>query len=189
MRETPLRMVIFGTAWVLLSLAAVEPAVEPPTPPVVKQEIVVTAARDEQPLDQTSAAVTVLDRDDIEGLPATSLSEVLAFLPGVTMFFESGASGLPTITSRGFFGGGEVEYVKLLVDGVPIGDAESGNVDWQRFRAGDLERIEVLHGPGSALYGDTALGGVIQVFTRDSAAGESGGHIRLGAGSFGNSDV
>lgn len=178
-------MVIAATAWVFLSFAAVEPA----TRQVVKQEIVVTAARDEQPLDQTSAAVTVLDRDDIERLPATSLSEVLAFVPGVTMFFESGASGLPTITSRGFFGGGEVEYVKLIVDGVPIGDAESGNVDWQRFRAADLERIEVLHGPGSALYGDTALGGVIQVFTRDSAAGESGGHIRLGAGSFGNNDL
>src|SRR5687768_18543049 len=115
-------MPIVGTVWLLLSLAAAEPA----APAVLRQEIVVTAARDEQPRDQTSAAVTVLDREDIERLPATSLSEVLAFVPGVTMFFDSGASGLPTITSRGFFGGGEVEYVKLIVDGVPIGDAESG---------------------------------------------------------------
>ena len=178
-------MLIAGTAWLFLSFAAVDP----PPPAVLKQEIVVTAARDEQPLDQTSAAVTVLDREDIERLPATSLSEVLAFVPGLTMFFESGASGLPTITSRGFFGGGEVEYVKLIVDGVPVGDAESGNVDWQRFRAGDLERIEVLHGPGSALYGDTALGGVIQVFTRETKAGQSSGHVRAGAGSFGNNDI
>jgi outer membrane cobalamin receptor len=178
-------MVILGTAWLLLSFAAVDP----PPPPAIKQEIVVTAAREEQPRDQTSAAVTVLDREAIESLPATSLSEVLAFVPGVTMFFESGASGLPTITSRGFFGGGEVEYVKLIVDGVPIGDAESGNVDWQRFRAADIERIEVLHGPGSALYGDTALGGVIQVFTRESAPGTSDGTVRLGVGSFGNNDL
>jgi iron complex outermembrane receptor protein len=178
-------MLILPTAWLLLSFAAADP----PPQAVVKQEIVVTAAREEQPLDQTSAAVTVLDRKAIESLPAASLSEVLAFVPGVTMFFESGASGLPTITSRGFFGGGEVEYVKLIVDGVPIGDAESGNVDWQRFRAADIERIEVLHGPGSALYGDTALGGVIQVFTRESTPGQSSGHVRLGAGSFGSNDL
>src|SRR5688572_8957302 len=141
---------------------------------VIKTEIVVTAARDEQPRDQASAAVTVLDREDLEHLPASSLAELLAFVPGVTMLFDSGASGLPMVTSRGFFGGGEVEYVKLLVDGVPVGDAESGNVDWQRFRAADIDRIEVLHGPGSALYGDTALGGVIQVFTSASRT-DSGG--------------
>lgn len=169
-------------ALVLFGLAASAPV------PVVKQEIVVTAARDEQPRDQASAAVTVLDREELERLPATSLAEVLAFVPGVTMMFDSGASGLPIITSRGFFGGGEVEYVKLLVDGVPVGDAESGNIDWQSFRVADIERIEVLHGPGSALYGDTALGGVIQVFTAQGDA-DTNGELHLGTGSFGARDL
>ncbi|MGZ5444767.1 MAG: TonB-dependent receptor domain-containing protein [Thermoanaerobaculia bacterium] len=162
-----------GVAVVLLALAIPSPAA------VLKKEIVVTAARDEQPRDQASAALTVLDREDIRALPAASLAEVLAFVPGVTMMYESGASGVPVITSRGFFGGGEVEYVKLLVDGVPVGDAESGNADWQRFRASEIERVEFLHGPGSALYGDTALGGVIQVFTS-----REGGEVHLAAGSF-----
>ena len=161
---------------------------EPPAKPVVKQEIVVTAARQEEPRDQASAAVTVLDRGAIERLPATSLAELLGFVPGVTMMFDSGASGIPMVTSRGFFGGGEVEYVKLLTDGVPVGDAESGNVDWQRFRAADIDRIEILHGPGSALYGDTALGGVIQVFTRQPAKDEERGELRLSSGSFGARD-
>jgi outer membrane cobalamin receptor len=174
-------MFVAGTALLLLGLASSTPV------PVVKQEIVVTAARDEQPRDQASAAVTVLDRQDLDRLPAASLAEVLAFVPGVTMMFDSGASGLPTITSRGFFGGGEVEYVKLLVDGVPVGDAESGNVDWQSFRAADIERVEVLHGPGSALYGDTALGGVIQVFTADGT--DTDGELSLGTGSFGARDL
>jgi outer membrane cobalamin receptor len=156
--------------------------------PAVKQEIVVTADRVEEPRDQASAAVTVLDRKDVERLPASSLSEVLGFVPGVTMMFDSGASGLPMITSRGFFGGGEVEYVKLLIDGVPVADAESGNVDWQRFRADDVDRIEILHGPGSALYGDTALGGVVQVFTRQLAKDEERGEVRLRSGSFGSTD-
>ena len=169
----------------MLALAASSSAEITPT---LKQQIVVTAARDEQPRDQASAAVTVLDRAQIEQLPATSLAELLAFVPGVTMMFDSGASGLPMITSRGFFGGGEVEYVKLLVDGVPVGDAESGNVDWQRFRADDIERIEVLHGPGSALYGDTALGGVIQVFTSRENA-DVDGELHAAGGSFGQRDL
>jgi len=156
--------------------------------PAVKQEIVVTADRAEEPRDQASAAVTVLERKDVERLPASSLSEVLGFVPGVTMMFDSGASGLPMITSRGFFGGGEVEYVKLLIDGVPVADAESGNVDWQRFRADDVDRIEFLHGPGSALYGDTALGGVVQIFTRQLAKDEERGEVRLRSGSFGSTD-
>ena len=162
---------------------------EPVTKPVVKQEIVVTADRQEEPRDQASAAVTVLDRKDLERLPAASLSEVLGFVPGVTMMFDSGASGIPMVTSRGFFGGGEVEYMKLLLDGVPVGDAESGNVDWQRFRADDIDRIEILHGPGSALYGDTALGGVVQVFTRQLAKDEERGEVRLRSGSFGSTDI
>jgi outer membrane cobalamin receptor/uncharacterized membrane protein YdjX (TVP38/TMEM64 family) len=167
---------IGAAALVVLVLAVPSSAEEPP---VVKQEIVVTAARDEQPRDQASAALTVFDREDLRQLPATSLAEVLAFVPGVTMMYESGASGVPVITSRGFFGGGEVEYVKLLVDGVPVGDAESGNADWQRFRVAGIERVEVVHGPGSALYGDTALGGVIQIFTS-----QDHGEVHAGAGSF-----
>lgn len=151
---------------------------------VLRKEIVVTAARDEQPRDQASAALTVLDRDDIRQLPVSSVAEVLAYVPGVTMMYESGASGVPVISSRGFFGGGEVEYVKLLVDGVPLGDAESGNVDWQRLRAGDIERVEFLHGPGSALYGDTALGGVVQIFTA-----RDGSDVQLAAGSFGGREL
>lgn len=173
--------------WLLLSLAGDTPAAPPPK---FQQEIVVTAAREQQPRDQAAAAVTVLDRKTIERLPASSLAELLAFVPGVTMMFESGSSGIPMITSRGFFGGGEVEYVKLMIDGVPVGDAESGNVDWQRFRAADIDRIEMLHGPGSALYGDTALGGVIQVFTRaGSSDDETRADVHAGGSSFAGRDL
>lgn len=175
-------MSILGTTLIFLWFST--PPAALPGAPVIKKEIVVTAARDEQPRDQASAALTILDREDLEHLPASSLAELLAFVPGMTMMFDSGASGLPTVTSRGFFGGGEVEYVKLIVDGVPLGDAESGNVDWQSFRATEIDRIEIVHGPGSALYGDTALGGVIQVFTSGSRT-DSDGEVHLGTGSFG----
>jgi outer membrane cobalamin receptor len=176
-------------ALLLLSLSAADDDSSAPQRPKVTQEIVVTAEREQQPRDQAAAAVTVLDRKKIESLPASSLAEVLASVPGITMMFDSGASGIPMITSRGFFGGGEVEYVKLIVDGVPVGDAESGNVDWQRFRASDIDRIEVLHGPGSALYGDTALGGVIQVFTRNADSNDMLASVHAVGGSFAFRDV
>jgi outer membrane cobalamin receptor len=168
----------------LAAVAATAAAQDASKTPVVTQEIVVTAAREEQPRDQACAAVTVLTRAAIGKLPAESLSDLLAYVPGVTMMFDSSASGVPMITSRGFFGGGEVEYVKLIVDGVPVGDAESGNVDWRSFRTSDIERLEVLHGPGSSLYGDTALGGVVQVFTRQQATGSASGELHLSGGSL-----
>lgn len=143
--------------------------------------VVVTVERDAIPREEAAAAVTLLDRQQLDHLPVRSLAELLAYVPGVTMMFESGTSGVPMITSRGFFGGGEVEYVKLLVDGLPVADPESGNADWRRFRTANLERVEVLHGPGSALYGDTALGGVVQLYTRETA-GE--GELTVSGGSF-----
>ena len=161
---------LFAALVVCVSLAAQEPRVE----------MVVTVERDPIPREDAAAAVTLFDRATIERLPATSLAELLAYVPGVMMMFDSGAGGAPMITSRGFFGGGEVEDVKLLVDGVPVGDPESGLVDWRRFRTADIERMEVLHGPGSALYGDAALGGVVQLFTRQDERGE----LSLRGGTF-----
>jgi outer membrane cobalamin receptor len=175
------RSLLAASLLVCVSLRAEEPA------PAPRLDVVVTVEREAIPREEAAAAVTVLNREQIEGLPATSLAGLLAYVPGVTMMFDSGASGAPMITSRGFFGGGEVEYVTLLVDGVPAGDAESGNVDWRRFRAADIERIEVLHGPGSSLYGDTALGGVIQLFTRDAEPDR--GELTLSGGNFGTREV
>ncbi|HKO58318.1 MAG TPA: TonB-dependent receptor plug domain-containing protein, partial [Thermoanaerobaculia bacterium] len=163
-------------ALVLLFLA------DDPAPPKPQADMVITVERQAQEKDEAAAAVSVLENDELRALPVESLSEALAVVPGITMMFDSGASGTPMITSRGFFGGGEVEYVKLLVDGVPVGDAESGLADWSRFRLGDIERIEIVHGPGSAAWGDTALGGVIQLFTR--RAGKSAS-ARMTIGGFG----
>ncbi|MDQ3279933.1 MAG: TonB-dependent receptor [Acidobacteriota bacterium] len=165
-----------------VSLAAEEPA------PAPRAGMVITVEREAIPREEAAAAVTVLDRQQLDHLPATSLEALLAYAPGITMMFDSGTSGAPMITSRGFFGGGEVEYVKLLVDGVPAGDPESGNADWRRYRTAAIERVEVLHGPGSSLYGDTALGGVVQLFTRDTLD-DGNGLLTLQGGSFGTREL
>jgi len=152
---------------------------------VAREEITVTA-RVPEPKDAATAAASVVTKKEIEAMPAEALPEIVQRVPGVTMFFDSDFSyGQPMVTARGFFGGGVVEYVKVLIDGVPVGDPESGLADWRHLRAADIERIEVLRGPASPLYGDTALGGVIDVITRPADSGDAA-TVRLGGGSFGS---
>ena len=164
--------------------ASVEPPPGEPAP--VHEEMVVTAERGPEALPEVPAAVSVLTRREIERLPAESLAELLEFLPGFHAFFREGLGGAPPIVAaRGFFGGGEADYVQLRIDGVPVEDVESGLADWRRIRASDIERIEALRGPASSLYGDTALAGVIQVFTRRAPADGSEAAAALSGGSFG----
>ncbi|HUP61513.1 MAG TPA: TonB-dependent receptor [Thermoanaerobaculia bacterium] len=171
----------------LLSFASF--AEEPPKP-VVKREIVVTPERGAAERESIAASVSVVTREQLDALPAQSLAEVVNGIPGITMYFADASAGAPMITARGFFGGGENEYVKLLVDGVPAGDTESGLIDWRPLRVANIERIEVLRGPGSSLYGDTAIGGVISVFTRAAAAGnDERAELRLSGGTLGTHGV
>src|ERR1051326_1922799 len=152
---------------------------------VAREEITVTA-RVPEPRDEATAASSVITKKQIEAMPAVALPEIVERVPGMTMFFDTDFSyGQPMPTARGFFGGGVVEYVKVLVDGVPVGDPESGLADWRHLRASGIERIEVLRGPASPLYGDTALGGVVEVITRPNDASDDA-TVRLGGGSFGS---
>jgi outer membrane receptor protein involved in Fe transport len=158
-----------------------------PVPPVVKGEIVVTPERGATERDAVAASVSVLTREQLDAMPAHSLAEVVNEVPGVTMYFDDASAGPPMVTARGFFGGGENEYVKLLVDGIPAGDVDSGLIDWRHIRTADIERIEILRGPGSSLYGDSAIGGVVSVFTRE-ASGDDHGQLRLSDGNLGTRD-
>lgn len=154
---------------VVFWLTAQAPSSDAAAPARFAEEIVVTAERGAEPRAETAAAVSVLTRDEIARLPAENLAELLDEMPGFQVLFPEGFGLMPMVSTRGFFGGGEAEYVQLLVDGVPVGDVESGLADWRRIRAGDVERVEALRGPGSSAYGDTALGGVVQVFRRTTA--------------------
>lgn len=103
------------------------------------------------------------------------------FLPGFRVQQPSLFAGRPVVSARGFFGGGEAEYVALLVDGVRVGDAESGLVDWSTVAGSAVTRIDAARGPGASLYGDAAIGGVIQVLTDSLSSGDvvtvSGGSL------------
>ena len=159
-------------------------AVQAPAPPLrLQDEIVVTAERGEEERSHVPAATTVITREEIEALPVSELSELIGHVPGFTMLLD-GPGGRPTLTARGFFGGGEVDYVQLRVDGVPVVSPETGLADWNRIPLEMIERVEILRGPSSALYGDNALAGVVEVFTRQQDD-PSRGFIDVRAGSFG----
>jgi outer membrane cobalamin receptor len=161
--------VLAFAAWLLFSAQEV---------PRIEETIVVTAERLEQRLEESTAAVTVLRAEELQRLPAATLGDVLQLVPGLQLLAVNPGAP-PMIASRGFFGAGEVEYLQLRIDGVVVGDAESGLADWRSVPIASIDRIEILRGAGSSLFGDTALGGVVQVFRRDTS------HASFSAGSFG----
>lgn len=158
-----------------------------PAIPAFRTEIVVTPERGSDNRDRLPVSTAVLTRTEIERLPATTLGDVLQAVPGFHVLLGADSGLAPAPIARGFFGGGEAEYVKLLIDGVPVSDAESGLVDWRTLPAFAVDRIEALRGPGSAVYGDSALGGVVQAFT--TVRDETFGRVSIGGGSFGARNV
>jgi outer membrane receptor protein involved in Fe transport len=140
-----------------------------------------TVQADETPRTSVPVATSVLDASALSALPAAHLSEVLPFIAGFVTARSEFHAGRPIASARGFFGGGEAEYLVLLVDGVPVADVESGLIDWSVVPAASITRVEASRGPGSALYGDSAVGGVVQTLTERAG---TGGRLSLGGGSF-----
>jgi len=135
--------------------------------------IVVTGDRAELPLKEMTKPVSIISRAEIKQLPARNLVDVLNFVPGLSFVDQDGDGLLPMPIVRGFFGGGEAEYVLLIIDGVPVNDLRNGLVNWNAVALSDIERIEVSRGGGSAAYGDLALGAVVNIETKTNALGNS----------------
>jgi vitamin B12 transporter len=142
--------------------------------------VVVTATRTATTADAALAAIEVIDRKDIERSAARSLPELLRGRAGVTLVNQGGLGKLSTLFLRGT----ESDHTLFLVDGVRVGSATSGLTSLQDIPLEQIERIEIVRGPRSSLYGADAIGGVIQLFTRRSAGGAGvHPHMRIGAGS------
>jgi vitamin B12 transporter len=133
------------------------------------KEVVVTASRVQTRADDLVSDVLVLDRAAIEASTGRTLTEVLARSAGVQMTATGGAGSLSGIFIRGT----ETRHTILLIDGVRYGTATAGLPNLDTLPLDMIERIEVLKGPGSALYGSDAVGGVVQVFLRKGVKGFS----------------
>ncbi len=142
--------------------------------------VVVTATRTAITADTALAAVEVIDRKDIEQSAARSLPELLRGRAGITLVNQGGLGKLSTLFLRGT----ESDHTLFLVDGVRVGNATSGLASLQDIPLEQLERIEIVRGPRSSLYGADAIGGVIQLFTR-RGSGDAGvrgrGQARVGS--------
>jgi outer membrane cobalamin receptor len=126
--------------------------------------VVVTATRTAQPSSQVAAAVTVITAEQIAKSGATSLAEVLRGRVGLQLVANGSNGALATPSIRG----SEAAQVLVLLDGLRLNSAQNGLFDLSNLPVSlaEIERIEVLRGPASALYGSNAMGGVIQIFTR-----------------------
>ncbi|WP_246480207.1 TonB-dependent receptor domain-containing protein [Inhella gelatinilytica] len=142
----------------------------------------VTATRGAaQRVDQALAEVTVLDRADLEAQAGRSLAEVLAAQPGVQFWSNGGLGKTASVSLRGL----EARHTLLLIDGVRYGSATLGLPIWDNLPLDAIERIEIVRGPLSALYGSDAVGGVVQVFTRKARGAGLKAHGRVAVGSHG----
>jgi iron complex outermembrane receptor protein len=127
------------------------------------EEMVVTATRTEKSIADVPGSVSVVTTDQMEKRNIQSVDEALNLLPGV---FDNRIKGLmgttSTVTFRGLSGSGRT---LLLLDGMPLNDAYSSSQKWGGLFVRDLQRIEVVRGPSSSLYGGAAMGGVINLMT------------------------
>jgi len=129
--------------------------------------VIVTATRTAITVDDALSSVTVITRADIERLQPASVIDLLTGLPGVT-FAQSGGLGQQ---SSLFLRGTNSTHTLVLIDGVRIGSVTAGLASLEQIPVEQIERIEIVRGPRSSLYGADAIGGVIQIFTRHGQAG------------------
>lgn len=126
------------------------------------QPVVVTASRYEQNLDDTLSSTTLITRKDIEESNATTLEDLLMTVAGLDIV-QSGTYGK---NASIFMRGTNSSHVLTMINGVKTFSATSGGTAFQHIPLSQIERIEIVRGPRSGLYGSEAIGGVIQIFTR-----------------------
>ncbi|HEY5309544.1 MAG TPA: TonB-dependent receptor plug domain-containing protein, partial [Casimicrobiaceae bacterium] len=139
---------------------------QPAPVPTPLDPVVVTAARSPQLLDQSLADVTVIGPEEIARAGAQSLAELLQRQPGVQIV----ANGGPGATTGVFLRGANANQTLVLIDGLRVGASSSGTTAFEAIPLAQIDHIEILRGPAASLYGADAIGGVIQIFTRNGGS-------------------
>jgi outer membrane cobalamin receptor len=141
----------------------------------VSESVVVSAAQVEIPLSSAASSVTIITRDDLEKHQVESVADALRAVTGLSVITNGGRGAVTSVFPRG----GESDYSLVIVDGVQA-NAFGGGYDFAHLPVANIERIEVVRGPQSALFGSNAIGSVIRVVTRrggrpDASASIEGG--------------
>jgi iron complex outermembrane receptor protein len=129
------------------------------------ERIVVTPSRVEKGLADIAASVSVVTEEDIKNSDAKTVPDALKNLEGIYAYDASGVGAGGTINMRGFYGGMSSHQL-ILIDGVPQNRGKDKLVNWDTIPIDNVERIEVMRGPASSIYGDNAMSGVINIITK-----------------------
>lgn len=127
-------------------------------------EVIVTTTRTEKSIETAPGSFSVITRENLDSRNVKSLDQSLNLLPGV--FNKTGKSFLETTSNISIRGVPDDKRVLFLLDGAPLNDGYTGGVNYSYYSLDDVERIEVVRGPFSSLYGGSAMSGVVQVITR-----------------------
>ena len=144
--------------------------------------VVVTAERTRTTLGAATLSVTRIDTTDLARIPHANIADVLRHVPGFAIVDFDGVGTNPQVMARGFYGGGEAEYVVVMVDGKPVEQLHNGIVPWDALPPlSAIETIEVVRGGSSALYGSAAIGAVVNIITRQT----TNARLNVSGGTFG----
>ena len=142
------------------------------------EEVVVTATRTPLALNDALSAVTAIDRTELNALQPLDLVDVFSHTPSLDISRSGGPGSATSLYTRGTASG----HTLILVDGQRVSSATLGSTNIQFLNPDQFERVEIVRGAGASLYGSEAIGGVIQVFTRDGS-GEPDTYINTAIGS------
>lgn len=171
-------------AFIAVLLFAISGAQAQSQKPLLSDTYAVTASRSAQPITDVLADVTVIDAATIARAGAQSLAELVQRQPGVEITMNGGPGSLSGVFLRGANRG----QTLILVDGVRLSSSSAGATSLEAIPLDQVDRIEILRGPSSSLYGADAIGGVIQVFTRRGTSTLTG-NASVGGGTYGTWDV
>ena len=145
------------------------------------QTVVITATRIPTPQLELASSVTVVTAEQIEARQERTFADVLKDIPGLNVVQTGGPGGVTSVFMRGT----NSNHTKVLIDGIDVGDPSNatGAYDFGQLLTQDIERVEVLRGPQSGLYGSDAIGGVINVITK-AGSGPLKASALLEGGSF-----
>ncbi len=157
------KIVLFSSLTVLFGLSGYSQGV---ADSINLNEVVITATKTLRDFKEVPSRISVIDARIIENSPTQLVDDLLRFTAGVNVDRSSGIyASNPSVTLRGL-SGDEQSRTLVLLNGVPINASDGGSVNWNKINQYDLERIEVFKGPGSSLYGNNAMGGVINIITK-----------------------
>lgn len=139
--------------------------------------VIVTGSRIPHRLSNAAKSISIIDREEIQNMPADNITDILKTINGVDVRRRSPHGVQTDVGIRG----SSYEQTLILVDGVGVNDPQTGhhNMDLP-VNLDDIERIEVLKGPAATIYGPNAMGGVINIITRDPDQNAWGGHAKAG---------